>query len=224
VVISVGLDPPTLTTLSPLLHKFAKAQSPRLVLSLRPQDPLPEWITHLVYLGPYLKVDYQGEKKNVLEQIHAFSREQPTDHGHISSQSLQKGEKSLSKETPASVQSEICTPPPTSEDNDNDQNNKELPKVQESTKGHPKKSLHPHVHSREGILLHDEKPPKIGEPVVEMENVLIKYGDKQVLGGWKQDVNGHLREGLWWTVRRGERWGIFGPNGQCQFPSVLLPQ
>lgn len=228
----MGLDPPTLTTLSPLLHKLAEAQSPRLVLALRPQDPLPEWITHLVYLGPYLKVGYQGEKNNVLGQIHAFSHEQPTHLRHMSLQPLQRGEQRLvSKETPSSVQSDICpnildpmntcAPQSTLEENDN---NKELSKGQESSAYHSTKSFHPHVRSREGILLHDEKPPNIGEPVVEMENVLVKYGEKQVLGGWKHDVKGHLREGLWWTVRRGERWGIFGPNGQCQIPSILLSQ
>merc|ERR1711977_505494 len=46
----MGLDPPTLLSLSPMLHGLAEANNPRLVLSLRPQDPIPDWITHLVYL------------------------------------------------------------------------------------------------------------------------------------------------------------------------------
>lgn len=52
------------------------------------------------------------------------------------------------------------------------------------------------------------------EPLVEMEGVNIRYGARQILGGWNQELNGEERDGLWWTVRRGERWGVFGPNGR----------
>ena len=52
------------------------------------------------------------------------------------------------------------------------------------------------------------------EALVEMRDVCVKYGDKPALGGWSQEIDGHTRDGLWWTVRRGERWGIFGPNGK----------
>jgi len=50
----VGLDPPTSTMLSPLLKSLAHNNAPRLILGLRPQDPLPEWITHTVLLGSSL--------------------------------------------------------------------------------------------------------------------------------------------------------------------------
>ena len=46
----IGLDPPMLLTLSPILKRLMEKNTPRLVLSLRPQDPIPEWIRHLVYL------------------------------------------------------------------------------------------------------------------------------------------------------------------------------
>ena len=49
-------------TLSPLLCSLAQSNSPRLILALRPQDPLPDWITHVVRLGPNLQIIYQGEK------------------------------------------------------------------------------------------------------------------------------------------------------------------
>ena len=58
----MGLDPPTVMTLSPLLYSLAQSNSPRLILALRPQDPLPDWITHVVRLGPNLQIIYQGEK------------------------------------------------------------------------------------------------------------------------------------------------------------------
>ncbi|KAL8669855.1 MAG: hypothetical protein Q9168_005572 [Polycauliona sp. 1 TL-2023] len=62
----MGLDPPTMKSISSLLHGLAKAQAPRIVLSLRPQDPLPEWITHIVRLGPELRVARQGRKYEIL--------------------------------------------------------------------------------------------------------------------------------------------------------------
>lgn len=69
--------------------------------------------------------------------------------------------------------------------------------------------------SREGLPLQDSRMfTKQAEALVEMRDVCVKYGDKPALGGWSQEVDGHIREGLWWTVRRGERWGIFGPNGK----------
>lgn len=71
-----------------------------------------------------------------------------------------------------------------------------------------------------------------GDPVVEMEGVQIRYkpGEPAVLGDWEEKVDTsfeygesvmlkreHMepnqRRGLWWTVRQGERWGVFGPNG-----------
>jgi ABC-type molybdenum transport system ATPase subunit/photorepair protein PhrA len=53
-----------------------------------------------------------------------------------------------------------------------------------------------------------------GEALVEMHDVCVKYGDKPALGGWREEVDGEAWEGLRWTVRRGERWGVFGPNGK----------
>lgn len=54
-----------------------------------------------------------------------------------------------------------------------------------------------------------------GKPVVEMEGVHVRYGDKVVLGNWKQLVRGRKRNkiGLWWRVRQGQRWAVLGANG-----------
>ncbi|MCE5262104.1 MAG: ATP-binding cassette domain-containing protein [Deltaproteobacteria bacterium] len=49
-------------------------------------------------------------------------------------------------------------------------------------------------------------PP--GEPLVEMKNVHVAYGETVVL------------DGLNWTVRRGENWAVIGPNGSGK--STLL--
>ncbi|KAL2405781.1 hypothetical protein ABEF95_005943 [Exophiala dermatitidis] len=62
----MGLDPPTLVTLSPMLRELAYRSSPLLLLALRPQDPIPDWITHLVVLGHNHTVALMGDKDRVL--------------------------------------------------------------------------------------------------------------------------------------------------------------
>lgn len=70
--------------------------------------------------------------------------------------------------------------------------------------------------SREGMPLIDaDVAVPISEALVEMQDVRVRYGDKEVLGSWEQEIEGQTRKGLSWTVRRGERWGVFGPNGMC---------
>ena len=68
--------------------------------------------------------------------------------------------------------------------------------------------------SREGFAKRDESVNVIGEKIVEMQGVRVAYGDNAVLGDWTQEHEGENKEGLWWDIRRGERWGIFGPNGR----------
>ncbi len=128
-------------------------------MSLRPQDALPEWITHIVHLGPELRVAHQGPKQEVL---HALGLSPPA------RKEVKTGDHEARK--PSSL-------------------------------------------SREGLPLRGESSALEGEPIVEMSDVRIKYGDKVVLGNWQESINGEQRQGLNWIVRRGQRWGIFGPNG-----------
>ncbi|KAL8946465.1 MAG: hypothetical protein Q9222_007145, partial [Ikaeria aurantiellina] len=157
----IGLDPPTLKTLPPLLYNIAEAQGPKILLSLRPQDPLPDWITHVIYLGPDLRIAYQGPKEAVYRSL---------------------GQKPFTGPTSRSAEAE----------------KENLPRL-----------------SREGLPLLDPHPTPIGEPIIEMTNVRVRYGDKTVLGNWHKGLN--------WTVRRGERWGVFGPNGTSP-PHPIHPQ
>ncbi|KAL5627881.1 hypothetical protein BROUX41_002629 [Berkeleyomyces rouxiae] len=62
----MGLDPPTVAALSPLLRELAARAAPRLVLSARPQDALPDWITHLVLLRDDCRVAAVGPRAAVL--------------------------------------------------------------------------------------------------------------------------------------------------------------
>jgi len=50
-------------------------------------------------------------------------------------------------------------------------------------------------------LLNARKNSQTYEWIVKMDNIHIKYGDKQVL----KDVN--------WHIKQGERWALLGPNG-----------
>ena len=159
---AVGLDPPTQAALSPLLFDLARASSPRLLLALRPQDPVPDWITHLMYLNPSLHVEFQGIKEEVLGKLGVRMVESLPDKIFPKSTSL----------------------------------------VGDLVRG---------------TTVYAEPLNGAGEPIVQMKNVIIKYGDKKIMGGWKQGINGEIRAGLDWTVRKGERWGVFGPNGACRF-------
>ena len=78
--------------------------------------------------------------------------------------------------------------------------------------------------SRDGFWPYSGKLPRSdGEPIVQMEGVKVRYGENTALGNWQQDINGKKQDGLWWTVRRGQRWGVFGPNGMsCSFHSIML--
>ncbi len=67
-----------------------------------------------------------------------------------------------------------------------------------------------------GVDTQDSKkaPNYKQEKMVEMMGVQVRYGEKVVLGNWNYGVQNKRKRGLWWTVRRGERWGLFGPNGE----------
>ncbi|EFW99237.1 ABC transporter [Grosmannia clavigera kw1407] len=70
----MGLDPPTVAGLSPLLRDMAAAAEPQLVLSSRPQDPLPTWITHLAYLRTDCQVAAMGPRDMVLDRLRSYVR------------------------------------------------------------------------------------------------------------------------------------------------------
>lgn len=166
----VGLDPPTCLQLSPLLGELAASQSPRIVMSLRPQDPIPSWITHLVRLGDDRTITHQGPKKEVLKAVRLDLRKEVWG----SSTPMYELGRTLSSRGVAEVANKERRVLPT--------------QFQKS-----------HDIDRESL--------------VEMNGVKVAYGERKVIGDWEQQVNGEAKQGLWWNVRRGDRWGIFGPNG-----------
>ena len=198
-------------TLSPLLHRLAMANTPRLVLALRPQDPLPEWITHLVYLDKECRIAHQGRKDEMLIEL----------EGKINS----VGKLPAAEATENQVQ--VATPEPEGE-LISSSNSPGMGRDEDLEYEEPHLSYISKAEAKEGIfnrrsLGMTERSRKrrqkrdlqrsSREVLVNMEGVCVKYGDKTVLGNWTQDSDEERTPGLWWDVRRGDRWGIFGPNG-----------
>ncbi|KAI8224978.1 hypothetical protein K4K55_009296 [Colletotrichum sp. SAR 10_96] len=190
----MGLDPPTVASLSPLLEGLAERESPRLVLSVRPQDPIPEWITHLVYLRSDCQIGSMGEKDIVLEGLRKYVRGVwkggLTEDEKLPVHSLIEMGRTL---TAKGVVGDGLV-------------------AAEEKKGH---GAGPVV-TEEGVSR------EVGEPLVEMDGCQVRYGSKIALGNWSQDTESGAKDGLVWTVRRGERWGVFGPNGSGKTTIVSL--
>lgn len=161
----MGLDPNTARYMASLLKELAEEQSPRLVFSLRPEDGIPDWITHLVVANADLEVVAHGPKND------------------------------LAVNKPKEVQA-IMT---------------------DDTKSLGR----PRVLSKDGFEKHSPALPP-GEALVEMRGVKVSYGDKTVLGNWAQTVDGEEKSGLWWSLHRGQRCGIFGPNGSGKTTMLSL--
>jgi len=222
----MGLDPPTLKTLSPLLKSLA-TNRPRIVLTLRPQDPIPDWITHVVFLTGSCEVAVRGQKNEVLKYL----RHEPKSRKRldpkvlfvsrpplqIPAQTLLEIGRTLTSDGIQEYQANLAMK---SSQNPKDIDWKPMSSTSDSNIREPIKMPSGSSHnppkgplSRDGYNLEGSDSVEIGEALVEMEGARVTYGTKSVLGNWTQDFEGSSREGLWWTVRRGERWGVFGPNG-----------
>ncbi|KAG6910400.1 hypothetical protein DXG01_010755 [Tephrocybe rancida] len=130
-----GLDVQNRPTLLEILRTLHAAKAPRVILGLRTQDPVPEWITHVAFVDGNKVV--VGPKDDVLPQItHVDLR------GDLSSFTVQSAP------------------------------------------------------SNEGRLL------------VDMQNVKVKYGPREVL----KDIN--------WQIRQGERWHLQG-SGKTTLLALL---
>ncbi|KAK1775731.1 P-loop containing nucleoside triphosphate hydrolase protein [Copromyces sp. CBS 386.78] len=183
----MGLDPATVAGLSPLLESLAEKKSPRLILAARPQDPLPEWITHLVYLRTDSQVGAMGERGTVLDGLRAYVR------------GVWKGGLSEDETMPVHALIDI---------------GRTLTKDGIKGEGLADELTHSPTNQAPIIDSQSATPEHQGEPLVEMSGVTVRYGTKTVLGNWPS--------GLHWTVRRGSRWGVFGPNGSGKTTIVSL--
>ncbi|KAL9100844.1 MAG: hypothetical protein Q9163_003834 [Psora crenata] len=178
----MGLDPPTVHHLSGLLSRMAEANAPRLVLALRPQDPLPQWITHVIRLGESLRILFQGRREGTISSNPKICKmESYNPRPNINAYSYQPGLSMLANGGPHQKPPELTL------------SREGLPLTDESSSPHPSKCS-----ITESDIL------------VSMRGVRVNYGEKTVLGNWQQEDG---KDGLWWDVHKGQRWGIFGLNG-----------
>lgn len=181
----VGLDPPARRSISSLLYRLAYNSSPRVFLALRPQDRLPDWITHVICLDSDSSVAYQGPKQGALGKF--IFRNQPAPF-------LIPGYEPYSERSTDKEQ-----------DMDVPDHSAHSPTMEMALTSDDAPAINNALESSE------ERGGD--EALVEMKGVEVKYAEKPVLGAWQQEVDGQPQNGLWWTVKRGERWGVFGPNG-----------
>ncbi|KAK4163161.1 P-loop containing nucleoside triphosphate hydrolase protein [Cladorrhinum sp. PSN259] len=150
----MGLDPHALVGMDEVLGRMSEVEGgPRMVLTGRPQDPVPKWLRNLVVLDSpeeagAFRIAFMGESKHSGRWLKGSEE--------IGDRKVEMGKKNT------------------------------------------------------------------GEAVVEMEGCRVNYGDKVVLGDWSEEKDGKTQSGLHWTVRRGERWGVFGPNGSGKTTIVSL--
>ncbi|KAI9732090.1 MAG: hypothetical protein M1834_004186 [Cirrosporium novae-zelandiae] len=172
----MGLDPKTTLYLSSILRHLAKSRSPRIVMSLRPQDPLPDWVTHLICLGQDFRIAFQGPRKDVIKDVE---------------------EKYQAAQSEPDAASGFVYNPKNFEKVLEQNGSKSTKNVKAKNKLNTKERLVTWTTTK--------------EPLVEMEGVQVRYGNKLVFGDWIQ--YGKSYEGLYWVIKRGVRWGVFGPNG-----------
>jgi ABC-type molybdenum transport system ATPase subunit/photorepair protein PhrA len=271
-VFLVGLDPPTLVSLAPLLRDLAYKSSPRLIMSLRPQDPIPDWITHLAVLGSNYTLALAGPKEDVIFAIHRWTNSygRPSSdtaakmaalmtrrHGHpftdvghtLSSDGVSEyatysrimsatnpsyiqstGEMALEYLDPANqnVWRRAAEKPREEADLDDLLALTCLLPQDFTCQG----ELHPSAFKKSSVhkdLKQVNTQPPVNVPVqdvfseslIELENVIVSYGSKIVLGHGIQP--GFDTPGLNITIRRGTRLVILGPNGsgKTTFLSLL---
>ena len=159
----MGLDPPTVSNLVELLYRMAEANAPRLVLALRPQDSLPQWITHAIRLSGSLGLASQGRRENAFS---TSSNRRTADDGSrapgISGYPLQPGLPMLDQGALGQT-------------------------ITESGQSHESLSMT----WQSPCSSHSEDQIKDKQILISMRGVRIKYGEKAVLGNWQQTGGKH---------------------------------
>ena len=208
----MGLDPPTLVTLSPMLRDLAYKSSPRFLLALRPQDPIPNWITHLVILGQNHTVAFTGVKNDVLHALHRWSRAQHSPKAskrakqvaqrltEVYGEPLVEVGHTLTAEGIVRYEGGMLEVPAKK-----DFVSEFLSAPTQPVTGASSSTLHP-----EAL----EAPPAspLGDLLIELNGVIVKYGSKVVLGH-PPPQPGRSSPGLHLTIRQGTRLALLGPNG-----------
>jgi hypothetical protein len=213
----VGLDIKTVDMLSKLLEETAQSQSPRIILSLRPDEHMPRWLTHLVFLLDDFTVYTMGPRETVLDSIHSKTQDLLKAKN---SRELTEDEAAFTEVGGLLIAHAPCEPKKLA--TNTQRNNYQRAQTAKLALLSGREGRIPRTTSLDGFKPVDTKPIQPGEPLVEMRGVRVVYGDKVALGDWEREQDGKTQGGLWWTVRRGERWGVFGPNGKYPSSRVMV--
>lgn len=228
----MGLDPKTVDRLSPLLHSISSSpQGPQLLLSLRSQDPVPDWITHVAVLGATCDLALHGPRGEVTKALANWAAKKRIEatkqlnakYGQFPFDSqltlLQDTKKASSKRKAAKAESKHST--------QDDRGykvpqllNRELKKEYDEALSAYRSGEHDQSRFTNAFGA-DDGSTAPSEPLIEMNGVKVTYGEKVALGDWTAEINANGQRqqlqkdqsGLHWTVKPGERWGIFGANG-----------
>lgn len=202
--------------LSSILERLSTTQSPRVILSLSTDEHLPSWVDHVMFLLKGHKVFSQGpvdEVASTLLQSYRQLRQPGTDVSVDEADFLD----------------DLMQIFPVLKPNRQDHGSKTIRWGREHALDYIKSWVQLRKSKGQEEVEQeddqpappvDEKPFQPGEALVEMNGVKLSYDDRQIIGSWSQDVEGESREGLWWNIRRGERWGVFGPNGLSTYTLI----
>lgn len=180
----MGLDPATVRSISGLLLRLADKCSPRLILALRPQDTVPDWITHMMLVGNTHQILAQGTRPEINQVLQTWRG--LANPSQAKGQSANPEEKAIKLRAQKNLKAGLL--------------DQEL--LRDFTANH-----------KASNRIKQRETPIGGDALIEMDGVRVQYGDKVVLGNWKQNIEKQPKEGLHWRVRRGQRWAILGPNG-----------
>ncbi|KAL2349712.1 P-loop containing nucleoside triphosphate hydrolase protein [Cryomyces antarcticus] len=153
----MGLDPPTVRVIASLLKGLAETHSPRLVLSLRLQDSIPLWVTHLMIVDKDCNVMYQGPREEVLGRLRNLRSASATIPQHFGTLSQDETKTRL----------------------------EEAALFERVAKRHTADN-HSESKSKISGVSRDASQSGSGEPLVEMSGVVIRYGSQTVIGDWTQ--------------------------------------
>jgi ABC-type molybdenum transport system ATPase subunit/photorepair protein PhrA len=205
----MGLDPNALEHLSRILENLSQSNFPRLVLALNLNEPLPKWVSHVMFLRRGHNIQTQGSKYEV-----ANSLKETLENLRASKSKISDEDATFVEDTTRLFR--------TSTSGDMtahwfvDESKRDYLQVynkqfQYTPSATVNQGSDPNA-SPDGLAPNDVEKFTPGEVIVDMEGVKVQYGNRVVIGDWQQQDSAN-QNGLWWKIRRGERWGLFGANG-----------
>ncbi|KAL2869185.1 putative ABC transporter [Aspergillus lucknowensis] len=183
----MGLDPTTVQSISDLLHRLATKSDPRLVLSLRPQDTIPDWITHLIVLGDSNVVLTHGTRSHVMRVFGIWAA---VATGHPKVQADEEYNKLL-KQAKRYFKEGILDP-------------QLIWSLQPQYRGSAKIGL--------AVPRGGEPVIEMDGVRVQYGNKVVLGGWDQNIRDPQSRI-WERKQGLHWIVRRGQRWAVLGANG-----------